>query len=98
MSLALEHPLPSKGVDFSLGEWQNWKGLCGQSVVTVRRTRPQACRRKNFYVVLAGKRTGLFYRWYDVQMAIAGHPDPVFKGFDTLAGAARAVELGRWEA
>ena len=42
------------GVDFSLGEWQKWKGLCGQPVVAVRPPRPRASQRKNLYVVLKG--------------------------------------------
>ena len=46
------------------------------------------------YTVLRGRTVGVFYRWCDVLASVAGHPNPAYKGFETLAAARRAYVSG----
>ena len=43
--------------------------------------------RWGFYRVWQGRRTGVFYRWSHCKASICGHPDPGFRGFDSIAAA-----------
>ena len=45
----------------------------------------------NFYVVTAGRRPGLYYKWSDCRRAIAGVKGARFQGYQRLTDADRAV-------
>lgn len=49
---------------------------------------------KNYYVVLKGNETGIFYSWKECQGAIGDFVSPVYKGFYTKEAAVKWFESG----
>ena len=72
-------------------EWRGW----------VRRDPSFAVRRqgaaKAFFVVLCGRKVGVFYRWCDALASVAGFPGAKFRGFDSEAHARRALQDGHFD-
>ena len=49
----------------------------------------------NFYVVLCGRQTGVFYRWCDVEMSVGGYQGAKFKRFECLTDAQNCFDSVR---
>ena len=49
-------------------------------------------KRRGWHVVWRGRERGLFYRWCDALLSVAGIPDALHKGFYSLSNATDALE------
>ena len=75
---------PLRITDPSLKEfWSPWLNSCRTS--HMKQHSPS--RRKNFFLVWRGRKTGIFYKWSHCYASIRGYKDAKFKGFDSLQEA-----------
>ena len=84
---ATQNPFPPE----RRAEWRQF------SPSAVRDQQASSSRRDGpcgFYVVWAGRKLGVFYRWCDVAASVAGFTGAKFKGFDSQRAAETAFAAG----
>ncbi|TDB65075.1 ribonuclease H1 domain-containing protein [Arundinibacter roseus] len=54
-------------------------------------------KKKKYYVVWEGHKSGIFTDWKECEAQIKGYPDARFKSFESLPEAERAIQRNYWE-